>query len=416
MSDAAWNAIVAHARPAGVQPGYGIAAGVAATGMLVPSSNAFLSTPPAGTPAVVQSAAPAYFAGAALSHLEDGWSYLGRSFGALLRGDRGAAAHTAYYAELRAGLALLASQGMLVLNTKLYALDAAGKLLRKNAGGGTHVSVWQLYDRWSDLPGAVPVLRESLLPFGLKLGDWFDVLANPAVGASPLATAKEWLKIWALDLKQFTLDKRLRAKFSYNPTGFEGKPAFAPEPYLCEIWTLLEPGGPDPFERLDRHLLRAIIERLLDDPQINNRSAALAAICTNVATTPPVHGAEGFLRRDPGHEYDVAVVRFAADAAPAPWATMARAVVLLRLATGAVRLELNAVGVPRDNFADWADIVAAERSLWDVSPPASPVDLWSDVDLAVDHMSTCPPPYDDTQSSLRVLETVERVALWSLAA
>ena len=261
----------------------------------------------------------------------------------------------------------------------------------------------------------MPVLRDGLLPFGLPLGDWLDAVGT-AVGASPLATAKDWLKTWALDLQQLTEDKRLRARFSYNPTGFQSKPDFAPEPYVCETWTLLEPGGPDPFERLDRHLLRAIVDRLLDDPTIADKNASLTAVFAALAQTPPIHESEAFLRRESPHERDAAVVKFAGDTSPAPWATMARAVVLLRVATGAVRRELDAAGVPRGGFADWADVVANERMLWDLAPVASPLDLWGDIDLALDHMSTCPPPYDDTQSSLRVLETVERVALWSLAA
>ena len=70
MSDSHdWDAIEAHARPAGVHPGYAVAAGVAATGRLVPVGNAFMTavtSGPAATPAVVGAAAPAYFAGAAM--------------------------------------------------------------------------------------------------------------------------------------------------------------------------------------------------------------------------------------------------------------------------------------------------------------------------------------------------------------
>ena len=321
----------------------------------------------------------------------------------------------AYYAELRGGLALLASQGILVINRRLFALNAAGQLLQRDVGAGTHVSVWELYDRWSESTEATATLRAILLPFGLPLGDWLDAAAAPPLGLSSLAAGRDWLKRWALDLQQFTDDKRLRAKFSYNPTGFEDKPAFAPEPYVCQTWTLLEPGGPDPFERLDRHLLRAIIEKVVHDGGLN-LVATLGTIVGALPMAPPIPDAVAFLGRAAGHEHDAAVMRFARDRTTAPWSTMARAVVLLRLATGAVRLQLDAAGVPRGSFADWADQVAEERRLWDLGPVDSPVDLWGDVDLAVEHMATCPEPLGDTDSSLRVLETGERVALWSLAA
>src|ERR1700722_3788839 len=45
-----------------------------------------------------------YIAASVILHCNDGWSYLGRSLGALLRGDPHRARHMAYSAELRAGM------------------------------------------------------------------------------------------------------------------------------------------------------------------------------------------------------------------------------------------------------------------------------------------------------------------------
>ena len=52
-----------------------------------------------------------YIASSAPLHLADGWNYLSRAFDAACRGDRGAAYHLSYYAELRAAMSLLATEG-----------------------------------------------------------------------------------------------------------------------------------------------------------------------------------------------------------------------------------------------------------------------------------------------------------------
>ena len=53
-----------------------------------------------------------YVAASAIVHCYDGWSYLGRALEAEMAADPDAAIHLAYYAELRAAMALLASEGI----------------------------------------------------------------------------------------------------------------------------------------------------------------------------------------------------------------------------------------------------------------------------------------------------------------
>src|SRR4051812_31586529 len=52
-----------------------------------------------------------YVAASAPLHALDGWAYVARSLDAAFMGDPDAARHLAYYAELRAALALLAAAG-----------------------------------------------------------------------------------------------------------------------------------------------------------------------------------------------------------------------------------------------------------------------------------------------------------------
>jgi hypothetical protein len=53
-----------------------------------------------------------YVAASTVLHCADGWSYLGKAISCLLRGDPHRCRHLAYYAELRAALSLLASEGV----------------------------------------------------------------------------------------------------------------------------------------------------------------------------------------------------------------------------------------------------------------------------------------------------------------
>jgi hypothetical protein len=59
----------------------------------------------------------AYIAGSGPAHVIDAWSYLGRAIDATLRADTSSAIHFGYYAELRAAMALLACEGVGILNT-----------------------------------------------------------------------------------------------------------------------------------------------------------------------------------------------------------------------------------------------------------------------------------------------------------
>src|ERR1700722_6306108 len=53
-----------------------------------------------------------YISASSILHCADGWSYLGRAISCLLTGDPHRVVHLAYYAELRAALSLLASEGI----------------------------------------------------------------------------------------------------------------------------------------------------------------------------------------------------------------------------------------------------------------------------------------------------------------
>ena len=68
-------------------------------------------------------------------HSMDGWSFLGRSIHCLSRGDPYIAVHLAYYAELRAALAILAAQGIGVFSYPHCVIDSEGRCNDRQARG-----------------------------------------------------------------------------------------------------------------------------------------------------------------------------------------------------------------------------------------------------------------------------------------
>jgi hypothetical protein len=430
---AALRSLVLHADARAVAAGYALVR--AASPRLVAAGNRFDGAVPPDVSAPVAADAPAFFAAASILHLEDGYSYAGRSIGALLRGDRGCASHMAYYAELRAALSLLAANGLLTRDTVVFALGPGGALRRATPGLGTHRLAWRLLDHWTRRTAALDLLGHALRPFNVPLRDWLDAAAVIELAAPAQATAQHWLRAWSLDLQRMDADHVARNRFSYDPTRLFPRPAFAPEPFVARTWRLLEPTPGNPFEAFDRHLLRAIVdfivattvaqsaaqeaERADGDPPTALAATPGEARERYIASARAQAGDgpwEGFLRRTGPHAEDAPLVHFAATRSDNPWCLLSRALILLRVAAGAVRHGMGAAGViGAPELAEWAHALSLERSL--VAAAVDDLhDLWEDIEVALDHLAARPPPTPWTQSMLRQLETSERVALWALAA
>ena len=137
-----------------------------------------------------------YIAASALPHTLDGWSFLGRALNAQLRGDFVSCRHLAYYAELRAAMALLASQGVGIFDKNHYVVNAAGVVTRVPKKDGTHVLAWKAMDHWSGLKRSSDLLSEIITPGGLTISDWQSGIFSQA-GFRAVGTT--WLKRWGLD-------------------------------------------------------------------------------------------------------------------------------------------------------------------------------------------------------------------------
>ena len=376
-------------------------------------------------------------------HSMDGWSLLGRAIACLLRGDPYNAVHLAYYAELRAALAILASQGIGVFSAPHCVIDSngSGKLVEALDEEGQHIGnhqwTWLVFQWWAQEPRAVDLLRKVILPGRETLGTWVDAMRRAGFVLSEIGA--DWLRLWGIDIGRYLADRDARNATSYWPSTINPwEPRTTVEDYqaVSNLWLPLEPSSEARFAELDRHLLRIVlvkgyfgasgkrmtseagrtgleveVEYLLDNMGMQ-ASAGLSwrEFLTNSEVKEPtvIQMANG--KSKFGEKNHVVEV-------------MSRATMLLRLATGASANLLFEAGIEREDLDFWIQAVGTGRGIW--HPDDSPdelIDLWADVDsvlqqieLQVNNRSPSPREmWQDESKGLAILGECERVALWGL--
>ncbi|MGE4337654.1 MAG: hypothetical protein AB7E55_16985 [Pigmentiphaga sp.] len=346
-------------------------------------------------------------------HSIDGWGYLGRALNALLTGQAHAARHLAYYAELRAALSILASAGIGVFNRQNVVVDAAGQI-HAMAERGTHDMCWAAIVEWATLESS---LQHLIKPIELAGGSLLDPFLEffPA-GTSMLAG--RLMADWGFDLEQGATDRGERNWSSYQPSAL-GLLATNPADdaaFLRMFWRALRPKGIE----LERHLLRILLESAarFHGTEINEYQHPYDRLDDRLKAIIPFD----FLTRIDTAVDHVFLCHVSAKSMPAhPYSMICRAGLLLKLATGIAEDNLICAGIqPAVLFDSWWRDFGLSHGLWDPSyPPADNIDLWQDIDLALEDVSNA--PVDNRHawisglggSSMRICEA-ERAALWGL--
>lgn len=161
-----------------------------------------------------------YLAVSVISHCFDGWNYLSRSAAALINGDRGTAIHMAYYAELRAVISFLASEGIGIFNHQHCWIDNRGRCHFFN-DRGTHEVARLILKEWLSSNRSNQLL-ELLRINGKTFTEWLNAARVIPSTASLLAT--DWLEAWSVDFDQLRLDKDVRNIVSYRPQNIFSSP------------------------------------------------------------------------------------------------------------------------------------------------------------------------------------------------
>lgn len=385
-----------------------------------------------------------YIASSSPLHCADGWSFLGRAFDALLHGDTGAATHLGYYAELRASMCLLATQGIGVFSSKHFIVAQGGSCLPLNkvhptrgtaSTLGTHKVIWPLLQDWMSLPSATKLIGDVISPNDKSLNDWLDAFSP--IGSQSIKS--KWLREWGVDLKRFTKDHDARNFSSYRPGGINSKAITCSRKdfdFIKSFWALFEPSPSSSFESIDKFLMReaiglsyygstnrepskddgiyvAKVNKMLKDtlafgnPLVLKQWERFVLKEANPDTPKLIEYASKCEKiTDP--EYHLHV--------------LARASILLRLATGAASQLFTSNSINKADVEFWWKPFGESRGLWDPSsPPADFNDLWVDIEDTIEMMDGYSAndwlPLEKWHSLIKTplfASSCERIALWGL--
>jgi hypothetical protein len=378
----------------------------------------------------------AYVAVSGPLHCADGWSFLARATAAIIAGDANAARHLAYYAELRGAMSLMATQGVGIFSNAHFVVDGRNHCRHVPQPRPTHKFTWDCIEHWSDLQRASQPLMEMVRPGSVPIRQWIDQFI-PGHGTS---VAARWLRYWGVDLRSFPDDREARNEASYRPAALRQRSALsvsARSDFIESLWSLCEPTPPSRFEKLDAYILRDTLRQIYEintskrwDTDIGDFTRRCTAMLNGIA--PSGLSPENWLSfliatalperplllteaddraatiADPRHHLKV----------------VARAALLLRLATGASADLLARCNASKDVLRFWWEAIGQESGLWrDAGPPDDLTDLWVDVQEALASNREWIDNASDTSvgawvasraAALHTLGSCERIALWGL--
>lgn len=331
-----------------------------------------------------------YIAASCVLHLWDGWNYLGLAASSHISGAVGSSKHLAYYAELRAAMALLATQGIGIFNQQHCVIDSPGSVLYLSKRG-THVATHLYLDHWAQSRHAGNLVGRVLRLEQNPLAEWMQYLPGGAAW-NPVGT--ELLEQIGIDLKRMSNDRSIRNEASYRPSGvIPSAPQNVPHDarFLMDMVTLLGPSGSSAgFATLDEFLCRRLMERAYQ-AMTGSARRRMPQYAVNNMLGQMVHSRrrhdelKQFLTRaDMSQDPSLLVaasrkVQHQSD--DLHLQMLGRATVLLRLATGAVRELLIKTDVGLGSLSFWWEDSGSRQGLWANTPSADDlIDLWKDVD------------------------------------
>jgi hypothetical protein len=379
-----------------------------------------------------------YIAASSICHCMDAWSFLGKSIEAHLEGNPYIARHLGYYAELRAAMALLATQGIGVFDRYHSIVNNQHKCQYTNAAS-THEFVWDALECWAETQSAVDLIFSVISPGGLPLKDWLN-RSSLTPGLRGIL-AKRWLLEWGLDLKRFRDDREARNSSSYRPTAFTNSRAINVTDaikFVRRFWEICEPNESIRFPIIDRYILRSSLDVIFHEALGLSRKKAkriykdrvneiLAGLNPGDLTANEwIH----FLNYSDSTDLNLILTEARKDAPPTNprhhIQVLARATLLSRLATGASYGCLRTLNeFNKSDLKFWWNSVGEDSCLWDQGdPPDSFVDLWTDIRESLDAIEAWEEEHKDShksysmlwreQRAARLLGTCERIGLWGL--
>ncbi len=338
----------------------------------------------------------AYISASAPTHIIDGWSYLGRAVDATLRGDAYSAIHLGYYAELRAAMGLLASEGIGIFQSAHPIVDNHNTT-HPFRGGGTHKVIWPILKYWATLRRASDLLDDLVMPSSIPLSKWLTITKSRI----PVrAIAQSWLASWGVDLAVVDDDHDCRNLASYRPSEFRRPKrldVYDQANFVEELWQLFEPSAARRFPNLERLLLRSARRKETQN------APAISDVQGLGLTVNDSSDWVAFLQRDD----DPIPLRLAEEWVPVEDPTchlriISRAALLLFIASAAARRLLSNAAYTSDDIRFWWSRHGEDRALWNIgSVPNDPQDLWADIAQAINDSAAWRGNHSSNGTSLR---------------
>lgn len=385
-----------------------------------------------------------YIAISPILHCFDGWIFLGRALNALSCGDSHTAHHLAYYAELRAAMSLLGGEGIGIFSTKHYVVNNQDKCIEipnsRNRFGQsntpTHVFSWLALEHWAGLRRSSSLLREIITPASIPLSVWMDGFR---AGESGMIIGSDWLKSWGLDLRIISHDHEGRNEVSYRPNYLNYQSPINLRDsikFILSIWDIFQPSGDSRFDTLDKLLLRLSLRKIYfaitgnkpedDIDGFRSRIEEMLGI-VNPLGLPHNRWKNFLIDNQASIILDSASVdENVTKSNQHHFSVIARAALLLRVASGAVARLINLSGLNKDDISFWWRPYGIDYGI--LNRPGNienMEDLWADIEVAINLVATW---YNDERyqnssyyqcgqeigKELRRLEECERVSYWGM--
>ncbi len=347
-----------------------------------------------------------YICASSILHCKDGWEYFSNAVASVLKGDIPNSVHFAYYAELRAAMSFLAGDGIGVFNGYNIQVRNNGQChkigIQDRYGKRTHAFVWYAITALANEPTKSNQILNIIDVAGKSINRWLEeaqmLTGSPAAGI----LTSTWLKQWSLDLNIVNQDHDFRNRVSYSPQGIKHSRRYIAQvkqelDFIVSKWQLTTPSVQEKFQILDYYLLREALEEFYRIKYIQSNARSKPTyrkyytdIMVNLGLTVSSNQRllDFLLRRSyktlspvlnharMGHTNEKGVYR--------PLGIIARAYLLLRLATASVHDLMVECGITSYDLEFWWKEIGLDRGYWNAgSEPIQFADLWSDVAASI---------------------------------
>ncbi len=335
-------------------------------------------------------------------HTIDGWSYLSNAINAFLSGEPSITVHLSYYAELRAAMAFLCTEGILIANKEQACINSSNNIYipsrqQKNmrlAKTGTHSATWDIINEWILNNTKQTNVLEYFTYKGRSFKELISFIPYAAnTNSGQVALVKKWLKTWCFDIGKYEEDREGRNSSSYNANiGRNFTPINLRDSLsiLNDFWSLLEPAA-DNFSKLDQYLFALYLKEVYNNAVSNGFSITknefINRLYNNSGLTEDQFLSNAFLNDD-----NSLLLEYAKDhqidpisGEVHPLTIIARSILLLRFCCGACSFLFNKNNISKNDLDFYIHKVGQNYGIWDTTSPDDLKNLWVDIsDLLID--------------------------------